>query len=174
MRDLLTLVLVLALAGIEAILWIGNPLHVPGRFVTARALGLQLFDEPGTSMEPAVPRGSRILVTAWPYWRHAPRVGDIVAFIYPPDPSRADLKRIAAAGGSSVEIRDGVLYVDGHPQSAADVEGGGARRLRRLVVPRDHYFVLGDNPDRSADSRDYGLIARDRIIGERWLQIATR
>lgn len=158
------------LVGLEAFLWITNPMHIPATFVPARAFGVQLFREPGPAMEPTVPAEQRVLVSFWPYWTRQPRVGDIVAFAYPPDPSIADVKRIVATGGSTVAIRDGVLFVDGRPQENPQpkVSGGRTRGdLRMESVPANSYFVMGDNRNVSEDSRNYGFIARDRIIGKR-------
>jgi signal peptidase I len=113
MKPVLTLIMLALLIGLEAFLWVTNPMHIPAMFVPERAFGLQLFREPGPAMEPTLPADQRVLVSFWPYWTQQPRVGDIVAFAYPPDPSIADVKRIVATGGSTVEIRDGMLLVDG-------------------------------------------------------------
>jgi signal peptidase I len=102
-----------------------------------------------------------------------PQVGDVVAFRYPRDPSIADLKRIVAPGGATVEIRAGVVYVDDAPSAGPARFSVTASALRRgfmpkLRVPRGGYFMLGDNVDESEDSRDYGAINREDIIGKRW------
>jgi signal peptidase I len=172
MRHLLTLLLVALLIGLEFTLWLANPLHVPTAFLPARALGVQLFREPGPAMEPTVPAQQHVLVSSWAYWREQPRVGDIVAFAYPADPSVADVKRIVAAGGATVEIQDGVLLVDGKKPQEPYLHASAGRSYRdmhRVLVPTDSYFVMGDNRDVSEDSRNYGFIARDRIIGKQLL-----
>jgi signal peptidase I len=169
MRHLLTLLVLALLVGFEFTLWLTNPLHIPSAFLPARALGLQLFREPGPAMEPTVPAEQHVLVSAWAYWREQPRVGDIVAFAYPADPAVADVKRIVAAGGSTVEIQDGVLLVDGkkHEEPYLNAAAGRIHRdMHSVSVPTNSYFVMGDNRDVSEDSRDYGFIARDRIIGK--------
>lgn len=173
MRDLFTVLLILALIGVEAALWITNPLHIPAAFVPARALGVQVFQEMDGSMEPALAAGEHVLVSSWAYWKHEPQVGDVVAFQYPPDPSIADVKRIVAAGGSSVEIRNGTTYVDGQPTSEPYVLARvrltpDSLTMRPMRVPAGSYFVMGDNRDRSRDSRDYGVIPRERLIGKLW------
>jgi signal peptidase I len=169
MRHLLTLFVLALLIGLEFTLWLTNPLHVPGAFLPARALGLQLFREPGPAMEPTVAAEQHVLVSSWAYWREQPRVGDVVAFAYPADPSVADVKRIVAAGGSTVEIRDGALLVDGRKREEPYLHAAAGRTHRDMhpvSIPTDRYFVLGDNRDVSEDSRNYGFIARDRIIGK--------
>ena len=171
MRHIVTLVLLLVIVGAEAAMWVVNPLHVPEAFLPARALGVQMFDEPGTAMQPGLAAGRSIIVSSWAYWHDSPRVGDIVAFAYPRDASVADVKRIVAVGGSTVEIRGGVLYVDGSRPDEPYLDAGSAqtdRSMAKLTVPPDCYFVMGDKRDDSEDSRNYGCIARDRIIGRLW------
>ncbi len=164
MKDLLTFLFLALLVGAEAVWAVYNPLHIPAGYLPARTFGFQVFQELGSSMQPAVPVGSHVLISSWAYWRNDPRPGDVVAFAYPRSPSLADLKRIVAVGGSSVEVRHGVLYVDGKPQTERGPDV--SMPLRRL--PNDTFFVLGDNFENSEDSRSYGPIPRQSIIGKRW------
>jgi signal peptidase I len=170
MKDAITAAFVLLLLGSEAALWVDNPMHIPASFVPARLVGFQLFTEQGTTMEPAIPAGRHVLVVAWPYLKGAPRIGDVIAFEYPLDPSIADLKRVVALGGSTVESRDGVLYVDGMRASEPYLSAplASVPDFAPVHVPPGSVFVLGDNRLESEDSRIYGPIARDRIIGKRW------
>jgi signal peptidase I len=169
--NILTLVLVALLLGGEAALWAVNPLHVPAKFLPARALGLQLFRAQGPAMDPTVPAGERVLICAWSYWHDQPHAGDIVAFAYPGNPDIADLKRIVAVGGSTIEIREGVVYVDGVRQDEPYLhasDGYSRTSMRAFQVPPDSLFVMGDYRDQSEDSRSYGTITRASIIGKRW------
>jgi signal peptidase I len=171
MKSVLTLLMVALVIGLEVALCAINPMHIPRAFLPARAFGLQLFREPGRAMEPTVLAGQQVLVSSWPYWTQRPRVGDIIAFAYPADPSIADVKRIVASGGSTVEIRDGILLVDGKKQEQPYLNASDWRTRRDLhveSVPANSYFVMGDNRAVSEDSRDYGCIARDRVIGKKW------
>jgi len=165
MRDVITLPVIALVIGIEIFVWVRNPMHVPSAFLPARAFGLQVFQELGPSMEPAVSSGHHLLVSSWSYWKGDPQVGDVIAFAYPLDPSVADLKRIVATPGATVEIRDGVTLVDGRP---AGLTNPTVRSMPRMQIPAGRYFVLGDNASQSEDSRSYGLIARASIIGKRW------
>ena len=82
MKESMLLLLLLVLLGLfEFGLWTGNPMHVPSGFVPARAFGLQVFQELGGSMEPAVPVGRHVLVAAWPYWWREPQVGDVIGMV---------------------------------------------------------------------------------------------
>ena len=171
MKPVLTLLALALVIGLEVVLWVTNPMHIPNSFLPARAFGLQLFREPGPAMQPTVRADQRVLVASWPYWHQQPRVGDIVAFAYPADPAIADVKRIVASGGSTVEMRDGMLFVDGKKQQEPYLNPSGGRTRRDMhieSIPADSYFVMGDNRDVSEDSRNYGFIARDRIIGRQW------
>ena len=118
-----------------------------------------------------------------------PRRGDIVVF----DSRAADtrlVKRVIGLPGDVVEMRDNHLTINGIPARYSGIEfradatfaiesyrdmshrielaGTGASRFSTfgpVTVPKDHYLVLGDNRDNSADSRFYGFIPRDEIVG---------
>jgi signal peptidase I len=105
-----------------------------------------------------------------PRWKTIGR-GDIVVFRYPRNPDEYFLKRVIAMGGDRVEIRDGVVYVNSSPleepyavhrrpaQSATE-------QMQPLRVPKDSLFVMGDNRDNSSDSRDWGFVPEQNVIGE--------
>jgi len=85
----------------------------------------------------------------------------------------ADLKRVVAIGGSTVEIRNGITYVDGQPLAEPYLPtrlrpAGDSLQMAATRVPADSYFVMGDNRDGALDSRDFGPISRDHIIGRQW------
>ena len=119
--------------------------------------------------------GNRLFYYRFPSIRH-PKVGDIIVFRYPDDPARDFIKRCVAVGGQTVEIRDKVLYVDGHPREEPYVVHKDPRVLPRevnqrdnfgpFVVPQGHLFMMGDNRDNSQDSRFWGTLPENLVKGK--------
>jgi signal peptidase I len=125
----------------------------------------------------------------------SPRRGDVVVFRYPEDPTVAYIKRIVGLPGDRLEYRNKQLYINGEPmpQSVlpadnAVVMQGEELRLEEIdnvshnilvkagkgmswsyVVPEGHYFALGDNRDNSRDSRFWGPLPEENLIGEAFL-----
>jgi len=111
----------------------------------------------------------------WVHWRlptvRTPRRGDIVSFRYPKDPEEIYLKRVAAVGGDQVEIHDSVLYVNARPvREPYAVHRWSSRSAHEnmllRMVPPGALFVMGDNRDNSSDSRDWGFVPVENVIGE--------
>jgi len=153
------------------LVYITNPFHTDSWDPRIRLYGFTIFRAPSRSMEPTIPENSTFVVSAWAYLGAQPRPGDVVVFKYPLDPNVAYVKRIIAIGGSTIEISDGVVFVDGRPLSEEYVPPGEnaseyARKMPRVRVPPKSYFVMGDNRDNSTDSRAWGFVPGDHIIGK--------
>ncbi len=100
--------------------------------------------------------------------------GDVVVFVYPEDPTKDFIKRVVGIPGDTIEVRRGKLYLDGAPIDAPyaryevppDERGNSPRDSLELTkVQPGHYFMMGDNRDRSYDSRFWGPITRNAIEG---------
>ena len=98
-----------------------------------------------------------------------PGYGDVIAFTYPLDPSRALVKRVVGLPGDTIEIYRGQVIRNGERLREPYVTHRDSRTFAPLEVPPDSYYVLGDNRRASTDSRAWGFVADDHIIGRAWL-----
>jgi signal peptidase I len=127
----------------------------------------QAFRVQGTSMEPLLEDGERIVVNKFLYRFHPIERGDVVVFWYPGDPSVSFIKRVVGLPGDLVEIRAGQLFVNGLPVREDYLPA--AFRDRDSYPPREvrrgYYFVLGDHRRSSNDSRSWGEVPEKYIYG---------
>ena len=118
------------------------------------------------SMQPTLLEGDRILLSRLTYHFRDPKPGDIIVFHSPVVKGEDLVKRIVAVGGDRVAIKDGVLYVNGVAQEEPYLfERPFRGDMPELSVPEGKVFVLGDNRNNSGDSRFFGPIDEDLIIG---------
>lgn len=156
--------------------------------LVVRTFVIQAFKIPSGSMENTLLIGDHIFVNKFLYGYHipytngrvlrfaSPQRGDIIVFVFPEDPSKDFIKRVIAVPGDTVEIRDKVVLINGEPLhegytrfADGDAVDGFVRsrdNLPPVRVPEGKYFVMGDNRDRSYDSRFWGFVDEDAIIGK--------
>lgn len=128
----------------------------------------------GTSMLPRLHDGERIFVNKLIYYdeyRWAPKIdrGDIVVFWYPDDPSKSYIKRVVGLPGDTVEVRDGVVRINGTDLDETYLDHKYNLSLKSqgpVYVRPNYYFVMGDNRDNSYDSRSWGLVPKKYIYGK--------
>jgi signal peptidase I len=158
--------------------------------VLLRGCGIQAFKIQAGSMLPTLLMGDYVLVNKLSYglaqpngggwfWRYGdPRQGDVVVFAEREEPEQHFVKRVAAVAGETVEIRQRRLLVGGVPRDGSyayftEAAGVHSERPRDnfgpVQVPAGHVFVLGDNRDRSIDSRYFGSVAISGIKGRAFL-----
>lgn len=101
---------------------------------------------------------------------HPPEHGDIVIFEYPLDRSRHLIKRVIGVPGDSIEIERGTVYRNGEALSEPYITKSDIRSREALTVPPEAYYVLGDNRLASNDSRAWGFVSAESIIGRAWLR----
>ena len=118
------------------------------------------------SMKPTLHEGDRILLNRLVYHFRDPKSGDVVVFHSPVNADEDLVKRIVAVAGDRVAIHDGSLYVNG---VALDepylLEQSFRGEYPETTIPQGHVFVMGDNRNNSGDSRLFGPISADSIIG---------
>jgi signal peptidase I len=106
---------------------------------------------------------------------HPPERGDIIVFNPPVDgESKPYIKRVIGLPGETVSVHDDAVYVDGQRLTEPYLEGersfcAGQNECPEVVVPEKSVFVMGDNRDNSTDSRKFGPVSTDRIIGKAWI-----
>jgi len=130
----------------------------------------QAFRVEGTSMQPLLEKGERIVVNKLAYRLHAIERGDVVVFWYPLDPDVSFIKRVIGLPGDVVEIRSGIPWVNGEVLDESYLRGGAAFRDQASMPPREirkgFYFVLGDHRASSNDSRNWGEVPAKYIYGK--------
>lgn len=116
------------------------------------------------SMEPALPRGSMVLIFKPGPVLGQVKAGDLVVFTSPDDGNSA-VKRAIAFGGQTVAIEDSVLVVDGVQQAETGIDHSriDGTYFGPVTVPAGHVFVLGDNRAGSIDSRTYGSVPLESL-----------
>ena len=162
----------------------------------ALQVGMRNYVVEGSSMNPTLHDQERMFVNRLaylrvdmqrvselvPFWQvekedarflfSPPQQGEIVVFQYDrANPDTPLVKRVVATPGQVVEIRRGVVYVGGDPldEPYIDDEVRGDESMRPLQLEHDEYFVLGDNRIHSYDSRAWGPLPQENIIGRAWI-----
>lgn len=156
-----------------------------------RTFIVQAFKIPSGSMIPTLEIGDHILVNKLSYGLRIPFLeryvieyakpqrGDVVVFIYPEERGKDFIKRVIAVAGDTVEIRNKKVLINGKPiedphahfmgyDPQAGAVGSGDN-FEPKVVPENHIFVMGDNRDRSYDSRFWGFVSLDDVRGKAFL-----
>jgi len=136
-----------------------------------RTFVVQTFFIPSASMEPTLMVGDRILVDKLSYHLHAVHRGDIVVFATPPGedagPNVKDLvKRVIGLPGETISSAGGQVVINGKPlKEPWLVPGTVTTGITTQKIPAGEYFVMGDNRSDSQDSRFFGPIHKDLIVG---------
>ena len=150
-----------------------------------RAFVVQAFKIPTGSMRMTLLEGDLILVNKFIYGAKVPflnyrlpavrlpKRGDVVVFIYPEDKKKDFIKRLVGLPGETVEIKGGSIYINDKPalepvfnQIYYYNRGDFGSQGQKISVPEDSYFVLGDNSASSKDSRFWGFVPKDNLLGK--------
>lgn len=150
-----------------------------------RTFVVQPYIIPSESMLNTLQVGDRIFVTKYSYGIHVPFVekelvstgqpelGDIIVFPYPKDPELDYIKRVVGLPGDVMEVRNKQLLRNGKPvlesyirHADPNIIPGWRDNMAPVTVPEGHVFVMGDNRDNSADSREWGFVDKSVIRGK--------
>jgi signal peptidase I len=158
-----------------------------------RTFVVQAFKIPSGSMETTLLIGDHILVNKFIYGIAIPftdkkflqfvkpQRGDVIVFIYPEDPSKDFIKRVIAVEGDRLSIKDKRIFINGNQiedpygvhkdPNIISSEGGEANRdnFGPVTVPPHALFVMGDNRDRSYDSRFWGYVDLNKVKGKAFI-----
>jgi signal peptidase I len=125
----------------------------------------------GSSMEPNLRDGQRLLINKIAYSN--PQRGDVIVFP-PPHIANSEkdfIKRIIGLPGEVIEIKAGVVYINGSPLDEPYITDNADITMSLTVIPDGQYFVLGDNRGNSSDSRGGWTVPEENIVGKAWLSI---
>jgi signal peptidase I len=165
--------------------WIESLIIAAVLAIFLRTFFFQIYKIPTTSMVPTLMPGDKIFVSKLvygpkiPFTRirlpgiHQPQAGEVIVFIPPNDRKKAYIKRLIGKGGDHILIKDGNVYVNGKivvdPRIARNYyynNGDFAQEGKETVVPEGEYFFMGDNSLSSLDSRFWGFVDMNDIVGK--------
>lgn len=145
--------------------------------VPIRLFIAQPFIVSGASMDETFSDGQYLIVDQLTYYFNDPSRGDVVIFRYPRDPSQHFIKRVIGLPGDTITIKDTVVTItnEEHPTGITIdepyiTEMSPAAPFTK-ILEEGQYFVMGDNRDHSSDSRAWGILPEERIVGRAWLRL---
>ncbi|HEY3414291.1 MAG TPA: signal peptidase I [Armatimonadota bacterium] len=155
-------------------------------FLILKPFFMQAFYIPSESMVPTLEKLDRLLVAKVPFWYRGPERGEILVFKAPQNADqdgiqRDFIKRCIGLPGETLQVRANNVFINGtkldEPYVAQDSNtdfGPPARpnvdNFGPIVIPAGHYFMMGDNRRNSMDSRYWGPLDRNRIVGRAWVR----
>ena len=154
---------------------------------------LRNFQVEGSSMYPTLEGGQYLIVDqisyfqldaarlsrAIPFWDASdatpkfafdpPTRGEIIVFHAPMEPDKDFVKRVVGLPGETVEVRSGTVYIDGEELREPYLHRMDSSSARPLELGDRDYYVIGDNRRNSNDSRAWGVVPEENIVGKVWL-----
>ncbi|WP_026485699.1 signal peptidase I [Caldanaerobius polysaccharolyticus] len=133
-----------------------------------RTYVFELVDVPTGSMLNTIQLDDKLVVIKFIYRFEPIKRGDIVVFKYPDNPSVNYVKRVIGVGGDIIDIKEGKLYINGVLQHEPYIKEPMVGNFGPYKVPKDHFFMMGDNRNDSSDSRYWAhkYVSKDAILGK--------
>ena len=129
-------------------------------------LAVQNYQVQGISMMPDLTDGEYVFVNKLAYLFHEPERGDVIVFHWPVDTSKDFIKRVIGLPGDTIAYDSMTVRVDGAVLNEPYISQAANPTSKVWKVPANDYFVMGDNRPQSDDSRDWGFVPKDYIIGK--------
>jgi len=127
---------------------------------------IQSYRVSGVSMQPGLQTDEYVLVNKIAYLFHPPERGDVIVFHFPLDTSQDFIKRVIALPGDTVTYDSSTVQVDGVMLNEPYISQAYNPDAKTIKVPANAYFVLGDNRPASDDSRDWGFVPKEDLVGK--------
>lgn len=131
----------------------------------------------GRSMDPNYQDGEYYIVHKSAYQSDLPKRGDVITFHPPRDPKQSFISRVIGLPGDRIKIENGEVFINGQRLKEPYLASGTRTDTRGYMVeaeeiniPENSYFVMGDNRSYSSDSREYGFVSKEGIIGKVWFR----
>jgi signal peptidase I len=160
----------------NAVEWVAIVVGALAVALIVKTFLIQAFFIPSLSMYPTLDEGDRVLVNKLSYKLHDVHRGDLVVFERPPGQPASDIKdlikRVIGLPGDEIEAKNGKVYIDGKRLDEPYlVDGMVTENLPDQKVPDGRVWVMGDNRTDSADSRVFGSIDEDTIVGRAFIRV---
>lgn len=145
--------------------------------IPIRMFVAQPFIVSGASMDNTFESGQYLIVDQVSYYFEEPKRGEVVIFRYPKDPSKFFIKRVIGLPGDTVTIENSIVtitsetYPDGFVLDEPYIKSMDAPQNLDETLGEREYFVMGDNRDESSDSRSWGVLQEERIVGRAFLRL---
>ncbi len=143
--------------------------------IPIRVFIAQPFIVSGSSMDPTFTSSDYLIVDQLSYRLNEPKRLDVVIFRYPKDPKRFFIKRIIGLPGESVTVEGGLVMIDSPEIGQFELEEPYVEKTKidssHLELGEGEYFVMGDNRASSLDSRIWGALDKDLILGKAYLRL---
>lgn len=141
-----------------------------------KAVLFQPFVVDGNSMESNYHDKEYILVNKLVYYLEKPERADVIILRPPDNPNYTYIKRVIGLPGETIKISHSRVYINNQlleekylPIEEKTLIGSDEKMALERTLAKNEYFVMGDNRDHSTDSRDFGVLPRENIVGRAWL-----